>query len=65
MVSVNFILELLDAHSYNAVIVVVDIVGKRAHFIPTTTTYSALGAANLYCKNVWKLYGLSDAFVSD
>ena len=45
--------------------VVVDSIGKRTHFIPTTTTCSALGAANLYRKNVWKLHGLSDAFVSD
>ena len=64
MVSVDFISE-LDAHGYDAVKVVVDSIGKRAHFIPTTTTCSALGAANLYCKNVWKLHGLSNAFVSD
>ena len=65
MVSVDFISELLNVHGYNAIIVVMDSVGKRAHFIPTTTTCSALGAANLYCRNVWKLHGLSDAFVSD
>ena len=32
---------------------------------PTTTTCCALGAANLYHQNVWKLHGLSNAFVSD
>ena len=65
MVSVDFILELLDVHGYDAVMVVIDSVGKRAYFIPTTTTCSALGATNLYRKNVWKLHGLSNAFVSD
>ena len=65
VVSVDFILELPDVHGYDAVMVVIDSMGKRAHFIPTTTTCSVLGAANLYCKNIWKLHGLSDAFVSD
>ena len=42
VVSVDFISELPDVHGYNAIIVVVDSVGKRVHFIPTTTTCSAL-----------------------
>ena len=58
VVLVDFISELPDAHGYSAIIVIVDSVGKRAHFIPTTTTCSALGAVNLYYKNVWKLHGL-------
>ena len=65
VVLVDFILELPDAYGYNAIMVVVDSVGKTVHFIPTTTTCSAMGAANLYCKNVWNLHGLSNAFVSD
>ena len=52
VVSMDFISELLDAHSYNAIMVVVDSIGKRAHFVLTTTTYSILGAANLYHTNV-------------
>ncbi|GLB45966.1 putative retrotransposable element tf2 155 kda protein type 1-like [Lyophyllum shimeji] len=65
IVSVDFIVELPKAHGYDVVMVVVDSVGKRAHFIPTHTTCTAMGAANLYRKHVWKLHGLPDAFISD
>ena len=65
MVLVDFIIELPDMHSYNAIIVIVDSVVKRAYFIPTTTNCSALDATDLYHKNVWKLHSLSDTFVLD
>src|SRR5882724_7343356 len=44
---------------------VVDSVGKRAHFIPTNTTITALGAARLFLHNIWKLHGLPHSIVSD
>ncbi|GLB38137.1 putative retrotransposable element tf2 155 kda protein type 1-like [Lyophyllum shimeji] len=65
IVPVDFIVELPEAHGYDAVMVVVDSMGKRAHFILTYTTCTAMGAANLYRKHVWKLHGFLDAFVSD
>ena len=65
MVSVDFIVELPEAHGLGTVMNVVDSVSKRAHFIPTTTTITALGAARLYLANVWKLHGLPKQVVSD
>jgi hypothetical protein len=45
--------------------VVVDSVGKRAHFIETHMTVTALGAAQLYLQHVWKLHGLPQTMISD
>ena len=64
-ISVDFIVELPKSGGYNAVMVVVDSVGKRSHFIKTVTTVMATGAANLYLRNVWKLHGLPWKVVSD
>jgi hypothetical protein len=64
-ISVDFVVELPDAHGYDAVMVTVDSTGKRGHFIPTTTTVTACGAAQLFLRNVWKLHGLPSKVVSD
>jgi RNase H-like domain found in reverse transcriptase/Reverse transcriptase (RNA-dependent DNA polymerase)/Integrase zinc binding domain/Chromo (CHRromatin Organisation MOdifier) domain/Retroviral aspartyl protease len=63
--SVDFIVELPDSHGFDAVMVVVDSVTKRGHFIPTHTTVTALGSARLYLQHVWKLHGLPKSMVSD
>lgn len=64
-VSVDFIVELPDAHGFDAVMVVVDSVTKRPHFIPTNTTVSAEGSARLYYQHVWKLHGLPLQWIHD
>ena len=64
-ISVDFIVELPEAHGYDAVMNVVDSVSKRAHFLPTHTTISAEGAARLYLTHVWKHHGLPQRVVSD
>jgi len=64
-ISVDFIVELPSSHGFDAVMNVVDSVSKRAHFIPTTTTITAAGAANLFRNHVWKLHGLPKQVVSD
>jgi hypothetical protein len=61
----DFIVELLDLHGYDAVMNVADSVGKRAHFIPTNTTITALRAARPFLHNFWKLHGLPQSIVSN
>jgi hypothetical protein len=63
--SVDFIVELPDSHGFNTAMVVVDSVTKRGHFIPTHTTVTTLGSAQLYLQHVWKLHGLPRSMVSD
>ena len=64
-ISVDFIVKLLESHSYNAVMNVVDSMSKMSHFIPTHTTITALGATCLFLTHVWKLHGLLRQVVSD
>src|ERR1700675_851319 len=64
-ISVDFIVELPDSHGYDAVMNVVDSLGKRAHFIPTTSDITAEGAATLFLREVWKHHGLPTSVISD
>jgi transposase InsO family protein len=65
VVSVDFISELPEANGKDCIMVVVDSVTKRSHFIDTVTTISAVGSARLYVKNVWKHHGLPNKVLSD
>ena len=64
-ISVDFIVELPDSAGHNMVIVVVDSITKRAHFMPTFTTITAAGTARLFIQQVWKHHGLPRKVVSD
>ena len=65
MLSIDFVIELPLSSSHNAVMTVVDLVSKRAHFIPTPMTVIAEGAARLFLHQVWKLHSLPKYIISD
>ena len=44
----DFIVELPESGGYDAIMVVVDSVGKCAHFMETVTTITTAGTMNLY-----------------
>jgi len=63
--SVDFVVELPLSSGHDAVMTVVDLVLKQAHFIPTHTMVTAKGAIWLFLHQVWKLHGLPKCIVSD
>ena len=63
--SVDFIVELPESNGKDAIMVVVDSVTKRSHFISTVTTLSAAGTAQLYLHHIWKHHRLPKKVVSD
>jgi len=65
MLSVNFVVELLESFRHDAVMTVMDSVSKRVHFVPTHTTAITEGAARLFLHYVWKLHGLPKCVVSN
>jgi hypothetical protein len=65
IISVDFIVELPEAHGYDAAMIVMDSASKCRHFILTHTMITASGMARLFLYNVWKLHGLPRNVVSD
>jgi len=64
-VSVDFIVKLPELDGHDAIMVVVDSLTKRAHFLPVNTTITAEGSARQFRDNVWKLHGLLTRNISD
>ena len=64
-VSVDFIMELPESNGQDSIMVVVDSVTKRSHFMSTVTTILSIGAAQLYIQHVWKHHGLPKKVVLD
>lgn len=68
-VSMDFLVNLpsssLNDQKFNSLFVVVDMLSKQAHLIPTTTNVKAEGVAKLYFDQIYRLHGLPRAIVSD
>ena len=64
-VSVDFIVELPQSDGYDTIMVVVDSLTKRVHFLPVNTTITAIGSARQFHNHVWKLNRLPTHIVSD
>jgi len=62
---VDFVVELPLSSRHDAVMTVVNLVSKQAHFIPMHMTVIAEGVTRLFLHQVWKLYGLLTCVVLD
>ena len=65
IISVDLIVELPESRGYNAIMVVVDRLSKRAHLIPTMSEVDSIGIARLFRDHVWKLHGIPEEVISD
>src|ERR1035441_7811201 len=65
-VSMDFIVQLPQtAAGFNTIFVMVDMLSKMAHFIPTHTTATASATAQLFFNHVFRLHGMPKIIVSD
>ena len=64
-VSLDRITDLPPSHYHDAILVVVDLLTKAAHFIPTTKSMAAPDVASLFLRHVVRAHGLPDTLVSD
>ena len=65
IISVDLIMELPQSHGYDSILVAVDRLSKRAHFIATMSNITSLGVARLFWDSIWKLHGLPEEVISD
>jgi len=59
------LVELPESDGYDVIMVVVDSLCKRAHFLPVNTTITAIGSARQFRDNMWKHHGLPTHILSD
>ena len=64
-ISCDFIVDLPESNSYDALLVFVDCLTKMCHLIPCNKTTDAPQFAQLFLERVVALHGLPDSLVSD
>jgi hypothetical protein len=65
VITMDFIEGLPISSSYNCILVVVDKFSKYSHFIKLKHPFNTLKVAKLFVDNMYKLYGMPQAIVSD
>jgi hypothetical protein len=61
----DFIPELPESNGYNNILVIIDKLTKYTIFIPTTTTITEKGTAELFFRHVIAQYGIPRQVISD
>ena len=64
-ISIDFVTGLPFSNGFDAVLVVVDRLTKRRHFVACQTTCTAADLAELFVQRVWSWHGLPSSIVSD
>lgn len=65
-VGMDYVVQLpVTKRGHDAILVFVDRLSKMVHLVPTTTTVTGVGTAQLYFDTVWKLHGIPKDIVSD
>ena len=64
-ISMDFMVKLTKSSGFDAIMVIIDRLTKRALFIPTTTTATAEATAKLFMKYYVKDHGIPETILSD
>lgn len=64
-ISIDFVTGLPLSNGFDAILVVVDRLTKRRHFIACHTTCTAADLAELFVQRVWSWHGLPSSIISD
>ena len=64
-ISLDFIEELPKLEGYNMIVVVVDRLSKKTHFIPISHSYTTTKIAQVFLHSIFKLLGLPKLIVTD
>ena len=57
-IAMEFVGELAESESFNAILVVTDRFTKVRHYLPAKTTWTAADLANAYINEIWRLHRL-------
>jgi hypothetical protein len=64
-ITMDFKLFNKDRHGYNAILVIVDRLGKRLFFLLTHKICTAADLAELYYTFPWRIFGIPETIISD